>query len=232
MIRVKISSMEIKKQLLFTSIILVVTIIVFGVTDFDLYVQDLFYNFKEQTWILDRDLQPWKFIFYDGIKKLLITIALVFLILILFLKKNERIKKYQKGILIIVLSSILIPLFIGGLKKSTNMPCPKNEIQYLGNLPRTAVWEKYSEPYRSMKHISCWPAGHASGGFVLLSFFFLFTTKKNKIMALFVALTIGWSMGIYKMLIGDHYLSHTIITMIISWICILVIHKVISKEID
>jgi len=222
--------MEIKKQLFITSIILVVTIIVFGVTDFDLYVQDMFYNVKTKMWILEHDSQPWKFIFYDGIKRLLIIIALVFLILIIFFKKNERIKKYKNGILVIVLSSILIPLFIGGLKKSTNMPCPKNEIQYLGNMARTAVWEKYSEPYMSMKHISCWPAGHASGGFVLLSFYFFFKTKRNKLLSLFIALSVGWSMGFYKMIIGDHFFSHTLITMLISWLCILCLHSICVKR--
>jgi len=222
--------MEIKKQLFITSIILVVTIIVFGVTDFDLYVQDMFYNVKTKMWILEHDSQPWKFIFYDGIKRLLIIIALVFLILIIFFKKNERIKKYKNGILVIVLSSILIPLFIGGLKKSTNMPCPKNEIQYLGNMARTAVWEKYSEPYMSMKHISCWPAGHASGGFVLLSFYFFFKKKRNKLLSLFIALSVGWSMGFYKMIIGDHFFSHTLITMLISWLCILCLHSICVKR--
>ena len=34
---------------------------------------------------------------------------------------------------------------------------------------------------------------------------------------------IGWSMGTYKMLIGDHFLSHTVITMILAWLLILVI---------
>lgn len=111
------------------------------------------------------------------------------------------------------------------------MPCPKNEIHYGGKMIRTAVWESYPEPYKSMDTIACWPAGHASGGFTLLSLFFLFKTKRNKILALTFALTIGWSMGIYKMLIGDHFLSHTIITMIITWLIVLVVSKTIQKEI-
>ena len=32
-------------------------------------------------------------------------------------------------------------------------------------------------------------------------------------------------MGTYKMLLGDHFLSHTIITMILAWIIILTIVK-------
>jgi len=35
-------------------------------------------------------------------------------------------------------------------------------------------------------------------------------------------------MGIYKMLIGYHFLSHTIISMIIAWLIILIIKKLIG----
>jgi membrane-associated PAP2 superfamily phosphatase len=128
-----------------------------------------------------------------------------------------------------VLSAIFIPAIVGGLKKTTNMPCPKNEIHYGGKLIRTAVWQIYPQPYKNMEHIACWPAGHASGGFALMSLFFLFKTKRNKLLALSGALALGWTMGIYKMLIGDHFLSHTLITMILSWLLIIMINKPIVR---
>ncbi|KAB7890023.1 PAP2 family protein, partial [Poseidonibacter ostreae] len=49
------------------------------------------------------------------------------------------------------------------------------------------------------------------------------------IYALSFALTVGWSMGTYKMLIGDHFLSHTIITMLIAWLLVLIIYKIINS---
>ena len=109
------------------------------------------------------------------------------------------------------------------------MPCPKNEITYGGKMPRTAVWQRYKKPYKSMPKIACWPAGHASGGFALLSLFFLFKSRKNRKLALALALTVGWSMGLYKMLIGDHFLSHTVITMLLAWLLILLIAKAINR---
>ena len=77
--------------------------------------------------------------------------------------------------------------------------------------------------------IKCWPAGHASGGFALLSLFFLFKTEKNRKKSIVFALIVGWSMGLYKMFVGDHFLSHTIITMVLSWLLILLIVKIIEK---
>ena len=219
--------MSINKQIIFTFFVLFFCILFFGLTNIDYLIQDNLYDHITNTWILNRDLQPYKFIFYDGIKKVLILFALLFILALIFFKKHTIVKQYKKSILIVILSAIFIPIITGGLKKLTNMPCPKNEIHYNGKMLKTAVWESYTKPYNNMDKIACWPAGHASGGFALLSLFFLFKKKKNKLIALSTALFIGWSMGIYKMLIGDHFFSHTLITMILAWFIILIIKKIV-----
>jgi len=191
-------------------------------------VSDYLFDSTTHTWLLDRNLQPYKFIFYDGIKKLLIIFAVGLLVSLIFFRKNTIVKEYRKGILIVVLSAIFVPLITGGLKKFTNVPCPKNEIHYGGIYPETKLWEHYPSTFKQTKRIECWPAGHASGGFALLSLFFLFKSKKRKKMAVMGALIIGWSMGYYKMLIGDHFLSHTIVVMIMAWLIVLSIVKSID----
>jgi membrane-associated PAP2 superfamily phosphatase len=116
-----------------------------------------------------------------------------------------------------------VPLIVGSLKAVTNMPCPKNIESFGGAYPHTCVWEKYNTKECHLEKQKCWPAGHASGGFALLSLVFLFHSRKNKMLAGSIAMGIGWSMGSYKMLIGDHFLSHTTITMILAWLLILLI---------
>ena len=220
---------NLNKQILITSIVLVFIIILFGITNIDETVQDSFYNFSTNQWTLDRDLQPYKFVFYDGIKKFLIFIVLILIAASLLFWKTKLIQEYKKGIFVVVLSSIFIPLIVGGLKKCTNMPCPKHLVTYGGEYPKTKVWETYPDSFQIEKKVKCWPAGHASGGFALLSLFFLFKSRKNKLLSLIFALAVGWSMGTYKMLIGDHFLSHTILTMIIAWLIILCIVTIIEK---
>jgi len=105
------------------------------------------------------------------------------------------------------------------------MPCPKNSIRYGGVFPKTKLWQHY--PKTINKTVKCFPAGHASGGFALMSLYFLFRKKRFKIYGLILGILLGWSMGIYKMLIGDHYLSHTIVSMILAWIIILINVKLI-----
>ena len=211
--------------------VLVLSVLFFGLSDVDVTVQDYFFDPLSHNWLLDGDMEPYHFILYSGIKKLLIIIAVGFLIALLFFRKTTLVQNYKKGMLIVILSAIFVPVTVGGLKKTTNMPCPKHEIHYGGAYPRTAVWQPYPPKYASMKKIACWPAGHASGGFALMSLFFLFKRRRNKYIALFCALLIGWSMGSYKMIIGDHFFSHTWITMVLAWLIILIIAGIVRKRV-
>ena len=221
--------MTINKQIILTSLILATVIFFFGITDVDLSVQNLFYNYKTHMWLLNGYMNPYKFYFYDGIKRLLIIIGVLLLLSLIGFYKKKIIKKYRRGILIVLLSSVLIPGTVSELKKETNMPCPKDEIQYGGFYPRTSVWQSYDKNFFLKNYrTKCWPAGHASGGFALLSLFFLFKKKRNKIIGLGIGLVTGWSMGLYKMIIGDHFLSHTIITMVLAWLIILCIVKFVD----
>ncbi len=220
---------QLNKHILMTFLVLVVSIVFFGLSEIDLVVQDMLYDFDTKQWILSRDLQPYKFLFYDGIKKLLIIVILLLIFSSFLFYKTQLVQKYKKGLLIVVLSAILVPVVVGGLKKYTNMPCPKNEMHYGGIYPKTKVWEKFPTTFHLDKKVKCWPAGHASGGFALLSLFFLFKSRNNKVLAVVFALVIGWSMGTYKMLIGDHFLSHTVLTMIIAWFVILLIVAIVEK---
>jgi membrane-associated PAP2 superfamily phosphatase len=219
--------MNINKQIFITSLVLVLSVVYFGLSNIDIVVQDYFYNHETHKWILPWSLEPYKFIFYDGAKRFLILFAVVLLVSSVVFRKKEIVKRYKKGIIVIILSAIFVPSLIGLVKNNTNMPCPKNELHYGGLYPRTAVWEKYPVDFVKPK-TKCWPAGHASGGFALLSLFFLFQKKRNKLIGLGIGLFAGWSTGLYKMIIGDHFLSHTVITMIMAWLIILFIVKISS----
>ncbi|MDH4945245.1 phosphatase PAP2 family protein [Sulfurimonas sp. C5] len=219
------------KNIFITFALLIFSIIFFGLSSVDYQLQDLFFNFNTKYWILTPYDQPYEFIFYSGIKKLLIIISILFLFSLAFIKLNKTIKSYKRGILVIVLSAIFVPATIGVLKGNTNMPCPRDEIAYGGLYPKTKVWESFPQEVLARgQQLKCWPAGHASGGFALMSFFFLFKKRRNKYLALGAALIIGWAMGTYKMIIGDHFLSHTVITMILAWLIILIIARATKVE--
>lgn len=217
------------KYIAVTLIYLVSSILFFGFTQTDIWVQSHFYNPFTHQWMVDTNNEVLKFVFYDGIKRLLIIVAVLMLLGSIITWKRHFFKPYRRGVVIVLLSSILVPAVVGSLKAVTNMPCPKNIEIFGGVYPHTCVWEKYAEKECRLEKQKCWPAGHASGGFALLSLIFLFQNRRNKIIAGTSAMVIGWGMGTYKMLIGDHFLSHTVITMILAWLIILLIVKFIDS---
>lgn len=217
------------KQIVITSIILLCSIILFEFSNIDLWLQDTFYNFELKQWVLDRDYRITKFIFYDGIKKVLVLFILVMLSGLLFFRKSQLIQANKQGLVIVCLSALMVPLVIGALQVITNTPCPRDITHYGGRYPYVTVLEKYPQSFKQTEKMKCYPAGHASGGFALLALFFLFKNRKKRIIALSFAMVVGWSMGAYKMLIGDHFLSHTIVTMLLAWLIILIIAKSVRR---
>lgn len=137
------------------------------------------------------------------------------------------VREYKTGLLIVLCSTLFVPLVIGSLKSVTNIPCPKDITHYGGVSPHATVMRGYPDNYVQKSRARCFPAAHASGGFSLLSLFFLFKKKRNKRIALYFSLALGWSTGFYKMMIGDHFLSHTLVSMLLAWLLIQIIAKII-----
>ena len=216
---------NLNKQILLTTILLIVVICLFQFTNLDIFIQSFFYDFESKNWLIDKNEPILKFFLYDGLKKGLIIFGVFILILLIFFRKKEFVKEYKKGLIILLLSSIFVPTIVGSLKAITNTPCPCNIEHFGGEYPDIKVFDKYPEDFIQKSKAKCWPAGHASGGFALMALFFFFKNPRNQFFGLIGAITLGWSMGTYKMLLGDHFLSHTIITMILAWIIILTIVK-------
>ena len=213
--------MTIVRQLAWSCGLLILVLIFFEYSHFDIYLQNYFYNFTEKSWLISLDKgSVIHFIFYDGIKRLLILCELTLLISLIFFRKNSYIKENISGLTVIFLALIIVPLSIGTIKKYSNVACPASLIQYGGDIHHIEIFERYPEGLKPEKPQKCFPAAHASGGFALLALFFLANTNKSRTIAIAFALSIGWLMGGYKMLIGHHFLSHTIVSMVLSWLII------------
>ena len=217
------------KQIAITILLLVFVIVFFQLTDSDIYIQSFFYDFESKTWLIDKNEPILKFFLYDGLKNLLLLFGLLILLSLIFLRKKSLVQEYKKGLIIVLLSAIFVPFMIGSLKAISNTPCPCNIVYFNGTYPDIKVFDSYPKDFIQTSKAKCWPAGHASGGFALMALFFLFKNPINQKLALGAALIVGWSMGTYKMLLGDHFLSHTIITMLMAWLIILLIVKSVEK---
>lgn len=221
--------MNLSKHLLYSMYALTLIAFVFETTNIDVWVQNFFFNSSTQTWLVDKYEQPYRNIFYLFPKYsiILLALSLIGFYFISFWKKYS--KHYQKRILVVIFSLILVPSIIGGLKATTNGACPAQIELYGGDVPYVKAFELLPESFEPTKKYKCFPAGHASGGFALMSLIFLFYRPRNQLFSIVLAVSAGWVMGIYKMIIGDHFISHTLTTMTLSWLIICLITTAVFR---
>ena len=203
----------------------IIAALTFEHSQFDIRISELFYT--NGQWLLQKGAQPYAFIFYDGPKALLILSA-IYLVTILIIKYRQpssttstihygkldrfiiplsvREISYLLTILIVVPSSIAL------LKGVTHVSCPNHLTLFGGELPYLDIWQNIV----ANTPAKCFPAAHASAGFSLYGLAFLPTLHKYRYRIFEIVTVLGWTMGMYKMLFGDHFFSHTLVSMLLS----------------
>ncbi|MEK9660265.1 MAG: phosphatase PAP2 family protein, partial [Alphaproteobacteria bacterium] len=111
----------------------------------------------------------------------------------------------------------------------TNVACPANLSLFGGTIDHVRLFEPYPAGARPQSIQRCFPAGHASGGFALLAMAALFRSSRSRLCAAAGALALGGAMAGYKMAIGDHFLSHTLVTLEIAIILTGLIHASVFR---
>ncbi len=224
--------MKISKQLVITFIFLVATLLIEQYTDVDITVQNLFFNSATASWLINRqDNYILHFFFYSGVKiALIVASAGVFIAMFAsFFRPKLRAARYS--FVIFLAAMAVVPLVLAGAKKYTNVYCPAQLTIYGGGKPYAKLFESYPKDFDRTANSKgrCFPAGHASGGFALMILFFCFKQRKNKLLGLTLGLGLGWAMGIYQMLRGEHFISHTFTSMFGAWLLVLLVVLLADK---
>ena len=191
-------------------------LVLFELSSFDIALQDLFFDFEAGRWAVDNAASGPRFWFYDGPKVLIIATG-VTLIVLACGPSHWRRYVDRRAIFVVVATLASVPAVIGLGKATTNIFCPSEIRRYGGDVPYVRLCEPYPDGDRPQRQGRCFPAGHASGGFALLSLAGLARTRRGQKVGLAIGFVAGGAMGIYQMVKGAHYLSHTLVTMLTAW---------------
>ncbi|WP_456389950.1 phosphatase PAP2 family protein [Profundibacter sp.] len=215
-----------RKRHLFVSILLLVIMLVIQeYSGLDMRVQQWFYG--TDGWVLDYSDPVPRFVIYQLPRMLLIIYAaMVLLLLVLSIRLKRLVRFRTRSNVFIVLCLVLVPALISAGKQETHAHCPHQYQEFGGPIPYVTLLETNKTPHDGR----CFPAGHASGGFALLLFVMIASTRRRQMVALGGAMTLGWAMGGYQMLNGRHFLSHTLATILIAWIIILIVHLLLFRN--
>ena len=197
-------------------------------TGLDLWLQDFFYNASTHRWIVDENEPIGRVLFYNGPKAVVAIDAVTALVFALGpVRWRERFRFDRRGLWLAVLVIATVPILAGIVKKYTNTFCPAEIRRYGGDVVYTKLCESFPADDQPSRRGGCFPAGHASGGFALLGLIAVRSSRRWRNGVIAVGLGLGWWMGLYQMLKGAHYLSHTTTTMLIAWMVVLLWQRVL-----
>jgi membrane-associated PAP2 superfamily phosphatase len=220
-----------RRQILLTLAGLGLVLALESFTDFDFRVQQFFYGPAAGTWLISpaghQRLRPW---FYDGPKALLIAGGLAVLGCFLGSFKKAALKPWRRPAAILFLSLALVPLIMAGAKKYTDVYCPGELTAYGGQAAYQPVLAPADPANAGRSPGRCFPAGHASGGLALMALYFALPSPAARRLGLILGLALGGLMGLYQMLRGEHFLSHTLASALGAWLIILIVARLVNGK--
>jgi membrane-associated PAP2 superfamily phosphatase len=209
-----------------TLALLAASLALFQYTGLDLWLQDHWFDFSRQTWWVDKKAVWPRLIFYTGPKAVVIALGLGLLALALIPTARWPrwlpIAKSRRRCAVVVVCLAMVPGMVGWMKSRSDVFCPWALERYGGMQPYHKLFDPLP-PGVPPDCGKCFPAGHASGGFALMSLALLFQDRRLRLVGWGCGLAVGWTMGIYQMLKGAHFLSHTVTTMGLAIVLIQVI---------
>jgi membrane-associated PAP2 superfamily phosphatase len=171
----------------------------------DFLIQDWFLNSEKNSWIIQTDRDVYWIIFYQLPKAFFgIVVFCIFIWGMFFSKRGGR-------FLIVGLMVLASPILVAYLKSVTGVECPKDLLDFGG--------DKHFIPFMQSLFMGsgrCFPGGHVSAGFGLYPVMALCNEKKRRF-AFFLITALGFSMNIYQLARGYHFLSHNLFTMGLSF---------------
>lgn len=208
--------------------LLAAVLAIFELSSFDLALQDHFYDFASGRWCVDQKEPVGRLLFYTDPKALAISVGVACgACFAASFRYRRRLLAWRRPCLLIALSLTLVPLSVAGIKRLTRAHTPSQIQRYGGRSPYVKVLEKYPQDPKSSSVARNFPAGHATAGFAFMMLYF--ARPRRKWLGLAAGLAMGWITGGYQTLNGEHYLSHTIVTMLVAWLVILLIRLWASR---
>lgn len=217
------------RGLLLTGVCLAAVLALGELTAVDLAVQDLFFDFSTGRWAIDSAAPVPRFFFYRLPKLVVAVFGLGLLGWAVYgVRAREKPRLLPpKEALFLFTALAVVPLLIGFGKQVTGVYCPCEIERYGGEMPYVRLFETVPPEIVAVKRGRCFPAAHASGGFALMAFAFIGARRLRN--ALW-GLGWGWILGLYQMARGVHYLSHTVVSMLVAWLLILLIARLFRLD--
>jgi membrane-associated PAP2 superfamily phosphatase len=201
----------------------ILLVLVFEVSGLDLGFSDFFYDFDAGRWLFKNSWWTEQLIHRGG-RKLILFIALASLAAWALSFRLEKLRRWRRAALYLTLAIGVGTGLVAFGKAAINRHCPWDYDRYGGPVPYSGLFEP-APP--GCTRGNCFPAGHASGGFSLMSSYFIFygRSRGRAIAGLLAGLALGSLFGFGQVARGAHFVSHNLWTAAVCWFSALALYQ-------
>lgn len=206
---------------------LLAVILLFGFesTSLDRQLSDVFFDpglpgFPlRHDWFLETVVHRWARYLLVGFALMLAAMAVAGFWL-------PSVRRQSRVLWFLILAMGLGPAAVGMLKQVTNKHCPYDLAVYGGEAPHVRLWERAPPGGRAGE---CFPGGHASGGFGLMAFYFIWYRRRPRRAraALAIGFTFGFALGWGRVMQGAHFLSHNLWAALVCWSVAVLLYRLL-----
>lgn len=204
-------------------LLLVAGVALFELTDLDLRFSDPFFDAVHRVWPAKNSWWAETLIHRRGRDLVLIT-AVSALLCWLMSFGWARLRPWRRMALFLALSIGISTGLVAFGKEVTNRHCPWDYQRYGGDVPYARLFD--DTPQACSNDGNCFPAGHAAGGFAMLSGYFLFYGRRRRyaVAALLFGMSLGSLFAYGQLARGAHFVSHNLWSAALCWYVALVLY--------
>jgi len=196
-------------------------------TGLDLWLADHWYAFEGGSWSLKNHWLTSELIHHRG-KQAVIVVALVLLVGVIASRRSSRLRRWRAPAAYLLTCMAVLPGIVAGMKRFSTVPCPWSLARYGGDL---AYQHSLQYAWSWNGGGNCFPAGHASGAYVLLALYFAAIGRvRRPAWFLLPGLIVGGVFGFAQQARGAHFLSHDLWTLSICWFGVLILFLVMRPD--
>lgn len=194
---------------------LVVIAIFFEYSGLDIWWVSKFFDFDEGLWPFKHHLL-FSAVIHKGGQWFVKFMALAWCIIFSLTYFHARFTPLRKILIFFLLATVTGPVLVSICKQFTHIYTPWDLTFFQGEQPYIRILD--TVPAGSpVGH--AFPAGHASGGYAFLSFYFLMLNFRSphRLYGLLFGLSIGLIFGLGQQIRGAHFPSHDLFSLVVCW---------------
>ena len=209
-------------------LVLMALLLVFDPASLDFRIENMFYS--PDTGFVGQHFSWFENILHDRAKQGVIAVGVFAIAGFLLSLFPMRLAVWRRQLGYVVLAMAMSTSIVMPLKNLTQVHCPWSLTEFGGTEMHSPLLGPRAPTSKPGK---CWPGGHASGGFSLLAFYFVFRDRRPRWarLGLVIALGLGTVFSLSRTMQGAHFLSHNVWTFLIDWvICVMTYRLVLYRE--